>query len=114
VSSAFNHAIGVIGAPGFRFYLEVHREPRGFGPNPEEFIWRPGCSAHNCEEKPVFATRYLYVTGRAGRVTDRVQYCCRAHGEAFAKKHGLQMPELSPDPGRVPGGCQLPSGPWPK
>lgn len=56
---------------------------------PDGLHWVPNCSGRACNEKPVFSTRYLYVTGRAGRVTDRVQYWCQAHGEKFAGKHGL-------------------------
>jgi hypothetical protein len=37
-------------------------------------------------------TSYHYVTGQAGRVTNRRQSACQKHGEAFAKKHGLPLP----------------------
>lgn len=49
--------------------------------------WRPNCSGRNCPEKPMYASRYLYVTGRAGRVTDRIQYWCPACGQKWAQRH---------------------------
>lgn len=45
-----------------------------------------------CPGKIEFEVRYNYVTGRAGRVTDRRMRRCRAHAEAFAKKHGVELP----------------------
>jgi hypothetical protein len=100
VSSAYGHAIAAIGAGGLDSskYFHVtrtevrqvlHWDPakRAAG----ELLWLPYCKGWNCPEKPEYVTRYFYVTGRAGRVTDRIQYCCRKHGEAFAKKHGLTL-----------------------
>lgn len=94
MSSAYGHAIAPLGgletqkafhAPYKRAELVAHWADK------TRQIWRPSCSGRDCYERPVFVTRYMYVTGRRGRVTDRIQYCCKAHGEAFAKKHGLLL-----------------------
>jgi hypothetical protein len=92
MSSAYGHAIAPMGGldTGKAFghvYNEASQVPHW---NDKSRL--PNCTGRNCEERPVFITRYLYVTGRAGRVTDRIQYCCKSHGEAFAKKHGLELP----------------------
>lgn len=98
-SSSYGHAIAPLGGgieTGKLFHYvrrEVRRVPHW---HPErkaagELVWNPNCSVPRCPERPEFVTRYLYVTGRAGRVTDRIQYCCRKHGETFAKKHGLTL-----------------------
>jgi hypothetical protein len=96
MSSSFGHAIAPMGGldTGKAFghvYSEARQERLGYGPTPDAMVWRPGCSGRRCDAKPVYVTRYLYVTGRAGRVTDRIQYCCKPHGEAFAKKNGLTL-----------------------
>lgn len=53
--------------------------------------WSPPCQGRGCYEKPLYVTRYRYVTGRGGRTTDRIQYACQVHAEAFAKKHRLTL-----------------------
>jgi hypothetical protein len=55
--------------------------------------WSPNCSGRNCDNEPTYASRYLYTTGRAGRVTDRIQYWCKACAEAWAKRHSLPPPK---------------------
>ena len=63
------------------------------------YTWHPNnCQGRKCTTRPVFETRYSYVTGRAGRVTDRRQSACQQHGEAFAKKHRLEVPVPHPLP----------------
>lgn len=96
MSSAYGYVIAPLGALDTRkmfgcVYTEARQERLGYGPTPDVLVWRPGCQGRNCQERPVYVTRYLYVTGRAGRVTDRIQYCCLEHGRAFAKKHGLVL-----------------------
>jgi hypothetical protein len=97
MSSAYGHAIQRLGG-GLEstkaFCVAEHEarlERRGYGPLPDELVWRPGCTRTGCPERPEYVTRYFYVTGRAGRVTDRLQYVCQAHAEAFAKKYGLEL-----------------------
>lgn len=100
LSSAYGHAIARLGelnsAKAFTYLAtEIKRAPAVMSYDGTKQVlperWVPGCSGQKCDEPPVYVTRYLYVTGRAGRVTDRIQYCCQAHGEAFAKKHRLTL-----------------------
>lgn len=99
MSSSSGHAIYRLGGEGMRAFVHttVTREPPLISYDGKTQVlperWVPGCTGPRCDEKPVFVTRYFYVTGRAGRVTDRIQYRCQAHGEAFAKKHGLEVPQ---------------------
>lgn len=50
------------------------------------------CATRNCEEPTIFKVGYLYVTGRAGRVSSSEKNACQLHGERFAKKHELELP----------------------
>lgn len=116
MSSAYGHQIAPMGGldrqkafyhPYEKAELVAHWADR------TRMIWRPSCSGRDCYERPELVTRYFYVTGRAGRVTDRIQYACRTHGEAFAKKHGLALPSL-PGAGHaadVSGDASVPAGP---
>lgn len=63
------------------------------------FYWHPNnCQGRDCTEIPVYETRCYYVTGQAGRVTDRRQSACQKHGEAFAKKHALPLADTNTVP----------------
>lgn len=90
LSSAFGHAI----VPINNVDRNVRQVRRGYGTAPDELIWRPGCSSPYCQDRPEYETRYNYVTRRDGRVTYRLQYWCKAHGEAFARKHDLTLEPL--------------------
>lgn len=58
--------------------------------------WSPNCSGRSCEAQPQYASRYSYVTGRAGRITDRIQYWCPKCAEAWAKRHKVEFKPLPP------------------
>jgi hypothetical protein len=51
------------------------------------------CATSKCKTLPTHATRWDYVTGRAGRVSDTTRLVCAAHAEAFARRHGLAIGE---------------------
>jgi hypothetical protein len=100
MTSAYGHQIFALGSPdaeSFKaFYAlrtRVERVPHWNNSN--EMVWRPNCTRPKCDAKPVYVTLYCYVTGRRGRVTDRVQYCCAEHGAAFAKKYALALPAVA-------------------
>lgn len=50
------------------------------------------CSAlsHTAKMPAVAWATYRYVTGRAGRVTDRDVPVCSEHAQKFANRHGIQ------------------------
>lgn len=64
--------------------------------------WIPNCAGRNCDEPPRFLTNYSYVTGRAGRVTDRAQYWCDGCAERWCSKHNLALPTSSPSTSNGP------------
>lgn len=89
MSSAFGHAIETIAADSFYFPKRVPHWDRN---RPGVLIWNPRCSNSVCDERPEFIASYDYVTGRAGRVSSQRRFLCKAHGEAFAKRNGLELP----------------------
>lgn len=97
MSSAYAHKIApmaqlINGKPLAGCYRKAHQVPHW---NQAKFpgvqIWTPNCSGRACNERPIYASEYLYVTGRAGRVTSRNQYWCKTHGEAWAKRHNVEL-----------------------
>ncbi len=56
----------------------------------------PNCSTARCAGRPVYIARFDYVTGKAGRVTDRRLHLCLECGARWAKKAGLELPEVTP------------------
>lgn len=62
------------------------------------------CSARGCHGKQIVACIMNdYVTGRAGRVSDRRQYVCQAHLDAWLKRHpeAKQRPDCKWDGGKI-------------
>lgn len=57
------------------------------------------CATGKCTNLPTHATRWDYVTGRAGRVSDVTHWVCTAHAETFATKHTLNIADPPPPPG---------------
>lgn len=59
-----------------------------------------GCMHPKCRATPIlFVASYRYVTGRKGRTTRAERFFCQVHGDAFAKKNGLTLPDpLLPGP----------------
>lgn len=103
MSTAFDYAIAPLGAleSSKAFHHTIVERDVTFIPartDPNGISWRaywtPPCQGHDCRERPVYVTRYRYVTGRQGRTTDRIQYACAQHGAAFAKKHNLPLEGL--------------------
>lgn len=54
------------------------------------------CAAGKCKEDVAYVISYRYITGRLGRVTTSERKACAAHAAAFAKKHGLELPDSAP------------------
>jgi hypothetical protein len=54
------------------------------------------CATGKCQGLPTHATRWDYVTGRAGRLSDTLRHVCTDHGEKFARKHGLTIGDPPP------------------
>lgn len=54
--------------------------------------WR-WCGSPKCQEPHAWIGWYSYVTGRAGRVSQRNVYLCDAHARRFCEQHGLTLPE---------------------
>lgn len=52
------------------------------------------CSSPKCQNEAVYVGKYDYITGRAGRVGTSNRPLCRVHAEKWAKKHGLELPEV--------------------
>lgn len=101
MGNSFAHALGRLGeldsSKAFhRAILEqdVQRRPAWTDANGRTWpaAWSPFCQGRGCDERPTHVTRYRYVTGRKGRTTDRIQYACPLHAEAFARRHGLAWP----------------------
>lgn len=86
MSSAFDHRIVVMSEPARRELATWLAQPRE--------IWQPWCKRGGCDLEPRYAASYCYVTGRAGRVTSRVEALCEEHGRRFAARTGLELPEL--------------------
>jgi hypothetical protein len=86
-SSAFGYALTRLGADA---YDTPERVPDWHDASRE--VWRPCCTDRKCDGRPEFIASYRYVTGKAGRVSSQRRYVCQAHAEAFAKKHGLELP----------------------
>lgn len=103
MSSASNHQIAPIAEVTRRsmFYF-AYNEVKRYTLCDGVEIWTPKCSGKHktpaghktCPLKPEFVSRYCYVTGRAGRVTDRNQYWCRPHAEKWATDHKVPLFEL--------------------
>jgi len=90
MSSAFGHALETITAGSHWFPKRVpHWNRVAF---PDTLIWSPSCSTSGCDQRPEFVSSYRYVTGRAGRVSSQRRFMCTAHAQAFAQKHGLELP----------------------
>ncbi len=53
------------------------------------------CSSGKCKNPPTHATRYSYVTGRAGRVSWSEREVCTPHAEKFAAKHGIEITDAA-------------------
>ena len=68
------------------------------------------CATGKCTALPTHATRWDYITGGAGRVSDTERLVCTAHAEAFARKHDLTIGEPPPRPPQ-PGLLEAPAGP---
>ncbi|MFC8944093.1 hypothetical protein [Streptomyces rochei] len=51
------------------------------------------CGARGCQKTPTWVTCYEYVTGSAGRSSERRQRVCAGHALKFAEKHDLQLNE---------------------
>lgn len=49
------------------------------------------CSVPHCQGSAEYITRYEYVTGRAGRVTDAIRYACDEHAVKFCDKHNIAI-----------------------
>ena len=47
---------------------------------------------HGEESAAKYESRLMYVTGKAGRATDRRQVLCERHAAEFAGKHKLELP----------------------
>jgi hypothetical protein len=78
-SKSWGHKVEVLADDQAREWREGGKGPR----------W--ACA--KCKAAPAeFGVTFLYVTGKAGRVTDRWQAVCRACAEKFAAKHGAAMP----------------------
>ena len=57
-------------------------------PIQKEWGWDNNCCARQCRGQQVVALAiYDYITGRRGRVSDRRQYLCQAHLDAWLKKN---------------------------
>ena len=71
-------------------------EARHWSGNPD--VKGPRWNCAKCDGPPaVYATSFRYVTGRAGRTTDRWQAVCLNCAAVFAAKHGLTLPEVPAD-----------------
>jgi hypothetical protein len=55
------------------------------------------CATGKCRQAPTHATRWDYVTGRSGRVSDATRHVCTVHGEKFAAKHALTIGDPRPE-----------------
>lgn len=55
------------------------------------------CTARGCAEPSLYAGGYLYVTGQRGRVSRAERTLCAVHADAFARRHGLDLPTLPSD-----------------
>jgi hypothetical protein len=81
--------------PASSFAHEIHplteEDWKRMGPYEREYL-RCGCSmAAGCGEPITHWLRYRYVTGRAGRVSDALRYCCVKHAWRFASKFGIEV-----------------------
>jgi len=52
------------------------------------------CAAARCQEWAIYLGQYDYITGRAGRMGTSNRPLCRVHAEKWARKHGLELPEV--------------------
>lgn len=50
------------------------------------------CASRGCVEEAVYATGYMYVTGRRGRVTAAERNACAEHGRRFAERYKIELP----------------------
>jgi len=58
--------------------------------------WQRQCST--CKAETGYVTRYLYITGRAGRTSSSDRWVCLDHATKFAAKHGLSILDKEPGP----------------
>ena len=87
MADSFDHKIVALSAE----LMEVNAECRARNP---QYRGMGYCSANRkCQGTPTHRCTYRYVTGRAGRVTTNKRELCQEHTEAFAKKHGVALPE---------------------
>ena len=87
MSASFNHrVIKLMGAP----------EPQPDGQL--QHFWHNACGVSSCHGRQDFICAYDYVTGRQGRTTTRLQYCCEEHAKKFCLKHNLDIDMLPPIP----------------
>jgi hypothetical protein len=76
---------------GHKVEVLADDQARSWSPDPDAKGTRWPCA--RCKAAPAaFGTTFLYVTGKAGRVTDRWQAVCGPCAEKFAAKHGVTMP----------------------
>lgn len=87
MSSSYGHKVRRLTADEW----ERDRNSRGGDVHPD----RMRCGAPKCQHVFTCIASYAYVTGRAGRTTRARREYCESHAQAFAKKHGLVMPEAA-------------------
>ena len=62
----------------------------------EDYDYDIRCKTPKCRERVTHATRYSYVTGRAGRTSWASRNVCTGHAEKFAAKHGIEIADAAP------------------
>lgn len=81
--------------------ITVNRRPTWESHTPQGKVTRPVVcgggrgKGGRCKEQALFVCSYTYVTGRRGRLAFNDTPMCPAHAQAFAERHGLEVPELA-------------------